>query len=419
MEALVPFAAALFLVTLAGYVGVLGLREWTSVRVARAAAGAEQAMLRERISELAERRRREQDKADRTWDGFRKFVVDRKVLEATDIRSFYLRPHDHKPLPPFQPGQFLTFRLNIPGQAKPVIRCYSLSDAPNPEYFRVTIKRLGPPPNKPDGQPGLVSCYFHDELDEGDIVDVKAPSGQFFLEPQDLEPAVLIGGGIGLTPVVSMLNAIVAADARRDVWFFYGVRHRDEHAMADHLRRIAAENSNIQLHICYSDPRPDIDRAGEDYRHPERISLDLFKKVLPSNAPHFYLCGPPPMMSSLVEGLQSWGVPGERIHHEAFGPASVKSTAAPPVANTTQAVAITFSRSEKKAAWNGKSTLLEIAEANGVKIDSGCRAGNCGTCLTALKSGEVHYPSPPGSAIEAGSCLVCVALPKTHVELDA
>ena len=421
MEILVPIAAALFLIALTAYAGSLAFREVTTRRLAGATALVEHDFLRERILELAERRRREQEKAERTWDGFRKFVVARKVRESSDICSFYLEPHDRQPLPLFQPGQYLTFRLNIPGQPKPVIRCYSLSDAPLPDYFRVSIKRIGPPPGKPDGRPGLVSSHFHDQIDEGDIVDVKAPAGQFFLDPRAEAPAVLIGGGIGVTPMLSMVNAIVAAGTQRDVWFFYGLRHRGEHIMADHLRRIAADNPNVNLHICYSEPR-DKDRLGDHYHHGERVSIDLFKKILPSNAANFYLCGPPPMMQSLVEGLQGWGVTQDRIHYEAFGPASIKSTAAAPppgaAAAPVKTYDITFSRSDKRCVWDGKSTLLEVAEANGVRLDFGCRAGNCGTCITAIKEGNVDYPTKPGGSVEAGSCLACVAIPASNIVLD-
>lgn len=420
IEGLVPFAATLFLVTVTAYIAVLGLRELGAMQAARVAVEAERRLLAERIAEIAERRRREQEKAERTWDGFRKFVVARKVMEVKDVCSFYLEPHDRRSLPSFQPGQYLTFRIPVPGLPKPVVRCYSLSDAPKPDYFRVTIKRIGAAPNKPDTPPGLISNFFHNDLDEGDIVDVKAPAGQFHLEPSDTTPVVLIGGGVGLTPVLSMLNAIVDANARRDVWFFYGVRNRDEHAMADHLRQVAADNANVHLHVCYSDPTAG-DRERHDYQHAERVSLDLLKRVLGSNKPHFYICGPPPMMQSLVEGLTEWGVPAERVHHEAFGPASVKSAAVGlPVASAAErSFEVSFSRSSRRCAWDGRSTLLEIAEANGVRIDSGCRAGNCGTCLTALKSGDVEYRNPPGTTIETGSCLACVAVPKSDLTIDA
>lgn len=420
MEVLVPVAAGLFLVTLTAYLGALLVREIVAARAVQIIADNERAMLGQRIADLAERRRREQEKAERTWDGFRKFVVTKKEMEASDICSFYLEPHDRRPLPVFMPGQYLTFRLAIPGLSKPVIRCYSLSDAPRSEYFRVTIKRIGPPPGKPDGLPGLASSYFHEEVEVGNILDIKAPAGQFWLEPTDTSPVVLIGGGIGLTPVLSMLQAIVNVDARREVWFFYGVRNRSEHVMARHLQRMAAQNPNINLHVCYSHPtaecQPDV-----DYQHAERVSIDLLRRVLPSSAPHFYLCGPPPMMQAMVEGLTDWGVPLERIHFEAFGPASVKSATVTqvPAAELTKPMEIVFARSGRQCLWDGRSTLLEIAEANGVHLDFGCRAGNCGTCLTAMKGGEVDYPSPPGMTIEAGSCLACVAVPKSKVTLDA
>lgn len=419
MEILVPLSAALFLAGLTAYVGLLALRELTTTRLATATAAVEHAFLREQISELADRRHREQEKAERTWDGFRKFVIARRVPETSDITSFYLEAHDRRPLPAFNPGQYLTFRLNIPGQSKPVMRCYSLSDAPRPDYFRVSIKRVGPPPGKPDGQPGVGSSHFHDQLDEGDIVDVKAPSGAFFLDPRGETPVVLIGGGIGLTPMLSMVNAIVEANAQRDVYFFYGLRHGGEHVQPDYLRKLSTENPNIQLHVCYSDPRAEVDREGEHYRHAERVSIDLFKRMLPSNDADYYLCGPPPMMESLVSGLLAWGVPQARIHYEAFGPASVKSAApAQPVAAGASSIEISFARSEKRCMWDGRSTLLEIAEANGVRIDSGCRAGNCGTCITAIKQGNVDYPTKPGGAVEAGSCLACVAIPTSNIVLD-
>ena len=126
------------------------------------------------------------------------------------------------------------------------------------------------------------------------------------------------------------------------------------------------------------------------------------------------------MMQALVEGLHAWGVPHDRVHHEAFGPASVKSAGAHPAADAaSRRIEVAFARSGKTGVWDGRSSLLETADALGVKIDFGCRAGNCGTCLTAIKSGEVEYLNPPGAAVEAGSCLACVAVPKTDIRIDA
>jgi ferredoxin-NADP reductase len=213
--------------------------------------------LKERARILLERATSERDRTELSWNGKRKFRIERRDFEnqAKDICSFYLVPHDNRPIPPYRAGQFLTFELPIPGQPQPVVRCYSLSDTARADHYRVTIKKLGPPPDAPDGTPfGLSSSYFHDQLQAGEIVEAMAPAGEFFLDEESERPVVLIGGGVGLTPVVSMLNALVEHGSHREVWFFYGVRNRSEHAMYDHLKRIDAEHANVHMVICYSQP---------------------------------------------------------------------------------------------------------------------------------------------------------------------
>ena len=125
-------------------------------------------------------------------------------------------------------------------------------------------------------------------------------------------------------------------------------------------------------------------------------------------------------MKSLVEGLGTAGVPAGQIHHEAFGPASVKGAAPPPTAPAAAAdVGVTFVRSGKRVAWNGAATILEMAESAGIAMESGCRAGNCGACTTAVRRGEVAYASPPGADVAPGSCLACVGTPRVELEIDA
>lgn len=389
----------------------------------------EREFLRARTREIVDRSRISRAKEDGAWNGYRKFRVSRKVEEAKDTCSFYLSPHDGRKVPPFEPGQFLTFRLDIPDQPKAVIRCYSLSESPKPDHYRVTIKRVPAPRDKPEIPPGLSSNYFHDLVEEGKILDVRAPGGHFYLDSTRQTPIVLIGGGIGLTPVLSMVNYIVDTGSHRETWFFYGVRNGEEHAMKDHLRRIGEEYENIKIIVVYSNPREGIDIEGRDYTYEGRVGADLFKKVLPSNNYNFYFCGPPPMMNSLFEGLRDWGVPEDHIHYEAFGPATVtkkkeadQAAHKAPAATTEAAAAIqvTFSKSGKSFAWSPDAgSLLDFAEANGIAMDSGCRAGNCGTCATALNAGEVEYLSEPGEKPDAGSCLTCVSVPKNSVTLDA
>jgi uncharacterized protein len=364
--------------------------------------------------------RREQERRDAAWEGYRKFRIDRKVMEADDICSFYFVAHDQMPLSRYRPGQFLTFQLRVPGQPQPVVRCYSLSDsAERPGYYRCTIKRIPPPRDNPDAPAGIASSFFHG-CNEGDLIDVRAPSGNFCLDVNSTRPVVLIGGGIGLTPVLSMLNAICDAKNPRETWFFYGVRNRREHAMYEHLRQIAAKHDNVNLVVCYSDPTESC-IEGKDYDVRGWVSVDLFKRMLPSNNYEFYICGPPAMMESVTQGLRDWGVPAEDVHFEAFGPATVKRQA--PVAlegMPATAIKISLSRSRKSVEWQpADGSILDAAEKHGIAMASGCRAGSCGTCETAVREGSVKYLKDTGYKPNEGSCLPCVAVPLSPLVLDA
>ncbi len=379
-------------------------------------------MLRTNVKTSSAHMLAERERATQTWNGLRKFRIEKKNPEGGGICSFYLKPHDNKPIPPFEPGQYLTFQLRVPGKDKPIIRCYSLSDSPlMRDYYRVSIKAVPAPRDKPELPPGLSSNFFHDQLNEGDILDCKAPGGKFFMDQTKHTPVVLIGGGIGLTPVLSMLNSIVLSGSKRETHFFYGVRNSKEHVMRDHLMQIDRDHENVHMHICYSNPEEG-EELGRDYQHAERVSVELFKKVLPSNNYDFYICGPPPMMESLVKDLDEWGVPEPNVHFEAFGPASVKKAKPKPAEAAGEEAPkfeITFAKSGKTVAWDGSfDSILEFAEANEIAMDSGCRAGNCGTCITALKSGSVKYVEEPGAQPEDGSCLTCVSVPKSNLTLE-
>lgn len=377
-------------------------------------------LMRHRVA-AARRHRAELEQSAPSWQGYRKFEVQRKVDEGGGICSFHLMPHDQKPIPLYKPGQYLTFELHLQDQNKPVIRCYSLSDSPGHPHYRVTIKRIPPALDHPDAPPGLVSNHFHDQVNEGDILDVKAPAGKFFVDMSTDTPVVLIGGGVGITPVLSMLNAIAESQSTREIWFFYGVRNRDEHIMFDHLNRLNREHDHIHLHVCYSEPRDGIDECDRHYHHAEWVSVDLLRRVLPSNNYDFFICGPPPMMASLTSGFDAWGVPSSRVHYESFGPATVKKLRAPkPGAGGLAPFDVAFTRSGKTCPWDPEAeSLLDFAEMNHVAIDFGCRAGNCGTCLTAILSGDVEYTADPGVEIEEGSCLTCICIPKGSLELHA
>lgn len=356
------------------------------------------------------------------WQGWRSFRVERKEVEDVDgcVCSFYLQPVDGEPLPPFRPGQFLTLHLEPPaGEA--LVRCYSLSDSPAADHYRITVKRVQAPPAAGTAgtlPPGRASSFLHDRIGVGSLLQVRAPVGHFCLDGSD-DPLVLLAGGIGITPLLSMLAWSLERQPGREVWLFYGVRNGREVVRRAQLEALAEKHPNFHLHLCFSAPLPQ-EMPGRDYRHRGRIELPLLRLELPLAPAHFYLCGPTAMLESLVPALEDWGVPDERIHFEAFGPASVRRKAPQPPGESAAGLVVSFVRSGKEVRWQPEAgNLLAFAEANGVRIDSGCRAGGCGTCQTKIVAGEVAYRQAPDFDPQPGSCLPCVCTPKTHLSLEA
>jgi ferredoxin-NADP reductase/MOSC domain-containing protein YiiM len=359
---------------------------------------------------------------ERAWQGFRPFIVSRKVSESQSITSFYLMPEDGEPLPPFMPGQFLTFKLDIPGLPRPVIRTYTLSDCPcHTEYYRITVKRE-PQPEDPEIISG--SNYFHDLVEPGTRLQAAASRGDFFLDPKEDTPVVLLNGGVGMTPMISMLNAIVESGSKRPVWFVHGTRNGLHHAMRGHVRQLAAKYDNIKVHIRYSRPRPE-DIQGRDYDSTGHVTVELLKELLPDSNMDFYLCGPPSFMHSLIKGLWEWDVPEHRIRFEVFGPDALMLDGARPVRRQKKKAAkeeiykIVFSQSQIKAQWDPESeNLLNFAEEQGVFPDFSCRAGICQTCGYELLEGQVDYNFEPLAPPYPGQVLLCCARPRSDLVID-
>lgn len=367
------------------------------------------------------------------WQGTRPFVVDRKVPENDIITSFYLVPEDGEPLPSFEPGQFLPLELDIPGEKDTVRRTYTISCSPvDPGFYRLTIKREPSPPDQPDAPPGLSSNFFHDHIDVGSKILIKAPAGKFFLDVTSDAPVVLLSGGVGLTPMISMLDTIVDHGLVRDVWFIHGTRSQKEHAMGQHVRRLAEENANVNAHIAYEKTSPDCIK-GEHYDSEGFITLELLKNLLGSTDYEFYLCGPPPFMKAIYNALCDWGADENRIHYEFFGPATVLREGAPPPdeaapnAETDVAAApatgnagtITFAQSGRSAEWDPKfENILDFAEAQGLTPASGCREGICQTCMVELKEGKVIYDEEPIIPPDPGCVLICQSKPDGDVTID-
>ncbi len=360
------------------------------------------------------------------WAGWREFRVASRVYEDLQRNqcSFYLKPVDGVRLPAFKPGQFLTFQLPLPNQV--LTRCYSLSDRPSADHYRITIKRQNAPLSKVGVVPGLASNQFHDAIQMGDVVRVLAPSGSFFIDPDPSSDVVLIAGGIGITPLLSMLLWCIDEQPKRGIYLYYGVHDGDQHVFKAQLAQLAATHPNFHPTVAYSQPRLN-DELGRDFQLQGHVDMTLLKNTLPRGRHQFYLCGPAPMMESLVSGLVSWGVASKDIHFEAFGPASIGTNNATANASQTatqgvggRSFEVQFLQSARTLLWTASSgTLLSFAEKNAINIESGCRVGNCGACETQLISGSIRYAVKPSYDVAIGNCLLCVSVPSTNVVLAA
>ncbi|MDN0081536.1 NO-inducible flavohemoprotein [Crenobacter sp. SG2305] len=253
--------------------------------------------------------------AEGGWSGWRPFKVGRKVRESDEITSFYLYPVDGAPVPSFVPGQYISVRGRAAGGALIQPRQYSLSDAPNPEYLRLSIKREQGDASRPDG---LISNWMHDEVEEGTLVELAPPFGDFVLDTDKDSPVVLISGGVGLTPMVSMLNQLVQEQPTRRVAFVHAARNRQVHALNDHVRSLAERHPQLNVQVFYEHASND-DRLGVDYEHQGRIDLAAIRDTAIVPDADYYLCGPVPFMRAQLASLQELGVPAERIHYEVFG----------------------------------------------------------------------------------------------------
>lgn len=188
---------------------------------------------------------------DAAWEGARDFRVLDRVFEdpAQTQCSFELAPVDGVSLAPFKPGQFLTFSLPVAGTDSPgtVVRCYSLSDSPHPSHYRITVKRAGVPPGRSDVPAGVASNWLHDNVSPGTILKVRAPAGQFTLSPALDPPPVFIAGGIGITPIMSMLKSALNENPNQTVHLFYGVRNGQDYAFRSVLAQLAQTHAGFCL----------------------------------------------------------------------------------------------------------------------------------------------------------------------------
>jgi len=249
------------------------------------------------------------------WSGWREFTIESSQSESEIIRSFILVPADGGPVLRHRPGQYLTFALEIPGTGL-VKRNYSISSGPGERSYRISVKREG----APGVPPGLASNWLHDHAGPGTRLRVAPPAGEFFLDEESNRPVVLLSGGVGLTPMMSMLEAIAQSGSGRATWYVHGAKNGRVHAMGKRARDLAVQARNITVRTYYEMPEA-TDVAGRDYDEAGFISTDWLARNTPVSEATYYLCGPRPFLRAFVSGVARTGVPLHRIRYEFFGPA--------------------------------------------------------------------------------------------------
>lgn len=252
------------------------------------------------------------------WRGYKSFVVTKKVKESEALVSLYLAPEDGTSLPPFKEGQFLSIRLNVPGNPHEQIRQYSVSCASNANYYRISVGREKAAPGATEISDGIVSNFIHDHLAEGSSVLVHMPLGVFVLNTASHRPAVLLSGGTGITPMMSMLHQLDRL-GDREVYFLHGTSNRVLHAFGEEVRSVVKRNHRVHARFFYNEIGSD-DIRGEHYDEQGFIDAGAIEKHLPNKDADFYYCGPLPFLNAVDAILDRFGVPSTQRFSEAFVP---------------------------------------------------------------------------------------------------
>ena len=368
--------------------------------------------------------------AKRPWSGTLR--VSAIFPESPNVKTFRLVNPDGENIPfVFMPGQFLTLSAEIEGER--MRRSYTIASAPTQQgYVEITVKRE---------EQGKISRYLHDRLTVGGVLEVSAPSGVFTFTGEDFDSIVLIAGGVGITPMMSIIRYLADRSYLGDIFFLYGVRTTQDFIFREELEYLQKRHAN--LHVSATMSRAE-GTAWMGATGP--ITKEFIARAVPEIARRrIHLCGPPPMMEAVKAALAELGVPKEQVKMEAFGPARgiAPGTPAPlppqapgpaPVPGSTVPAAmvsappriataeVRFTKSGKIGPLAPDQSVLEAAEAIGVPIDYSCRVGICGTCKVPLLKGEVTMEVEEGLPPEEkarGVILACQAKSVGNLEVDA
>ena len=249
-----------------------------------------------------------------SWNGWRKFVIKKIVEESAEIKSFYLYPEDGKEIANFHPGQFISVQVFVPELDLLQPRQYSLSSTFNPEYYRISVKKesgIAPNPN------GWVSNTMHSKS-EGDIISISSPAGLFHLEKDSENPLILISGGVGLTPMLSMLETNLNSIQNKKTIWIHGCRNESVHAFKDQILALKEEANDLETFTFYDAVTPENTISNEVIQG--RVDLHKCKDSILLEEARYYICGPEMFIKTQYEALINLNVNQENIFYEEFGP---------------------------------------------------------------------------------------------------
>ena len=338
-------------------------------------------------------------KKNNHWDHTEALIVDKITDETHDIKSLRLRRSGDKKFSKILAGQFLSFQI---GDDSKCLRSYSISTSSTiSDYVEVSIKLL------PDG---IGSTFMH-KLKEGDKVLAFAPSGLFTDEDQQDKEKVYVAGGIGITPILSMIRTNIDKGVDSKMSLFYGMKTTKDMAFHKEIKALAAQCESLHYY-------PVLSEADESWKGEKGfITLDYIqKKVKPSATSLYFTCGPEVMTDAIIENLMQSGVKKAQIFNEKFASADAIDS------DSLEAKQVTINFNGSDYSYSGKESILEFMESEGESIVYACRAGVCGSCVCRLKSGEVSSITDAGLTeedIANNSFLACVSFPKSDLVIEA
>ena len=334
---------------------------------------------------------------------------------APDVKSFTLAPDPARgtaSLAYFSAGQYLTVFAEIDGM--PVTRAYSISSAPGQSLegtYELTVKLV-------DG--GLVSRYILDTWQVGTEVTVGAPEGRFDYQPlRDAKTVIGLAGGSGITPFLSMAQALRDGDEDFDLILLYGSRSREAILFYDELAALAQACERFRVvHVLSEDKE-----AGEGFEQ-GFITAELIKKYAPDAPYSVFLCGPQQMYAFVDKELEKLALERKFIRHEMFGEFHNPSTQPDYPQNVPETVKITVTQAGTTRTAEGSSndSVLQILEKNGISAPARCRSGECGWCHSLLISGKIYTPKQVDFRRLAdekfGFFHPCCSFPLTDLSID-